>query len=162
MTSESNVSTLLEEDVFRQIVAKTPLISVDLIVRNKQEQVLLGLRLNRPAQGYWFVPGGRIRKDERIEAAFRRLTITELGCAYVIDNARFLGVYEHFYDDNFYDKNFTTHYVVLGYEILIQENELNLPKEQHAKYRWNTIEQIISDPSVHDNTKLYFKYPYNG
>lgn len=162
MTSESNVSTLLEKDVFRQIVAKTPLISVDLIVRNKKEQVLLGLRLNRPAQGYWFVPGGRIRKDERIEAAFRRLTIAELGCACVIDNARFLGVYEHFYDDNFSDKNFTTHYVVLGYEILIQENELNLPKEQHAKYRWNTIEQIISDPSVHDNTKLYFKYPSNG
>lgn len=158
MTSESNVSTWLEKDVFRQIVANTPLISLDLIVCNEKGQALLGLRLNRPAQGYWFVPGGRIRKDERIEVAFRRLTLEELGYECLIDDARFLGVYEHFYDDNFSDKKFTTHYVVLGYEILIKENVLKLSKEQHARYRWNTAEQIISDPLVHDNTKLYFKH----
>lgn len=159
MTSESNVSLRLERNVFRQIVENTPLISLDLIVCNKKGEVLLGSRLNRPAQGYWFVPGGRIRKDEQLEAAFRRLTIEELGRECAIDDARFLGVYEHFYDDNFSGEDFTTHYVVLGYELHLDEDVLSLPKEQHAKYLWNTAEQIIRDPLVHDNTKLYFKRP---
>lgn len=48
-------------------------------MENTQGQVLLGQRLNRPAQGYWFVPGGRIHKDETMTQAFARLTKEELG-----------------------------------------------------------------------------------
>ncbi|WP_082016616.1 NUDIX domain-containing protein [Cupriavidus sp. IDO] len=36
-------------------------------------------RRNPPAQDSWFVPGGRIRKDEPIAAALRRLLQEELG-----------------------------------------------------------------------------------
>ncbi len=69
----------LDELTFKTVVASTPLVSMDLIVRNKRDQVLLGLRTNRPAQGFWFVPGGRICKDETFEQAFVRLTEMELG-----------------------------------------------------------------------------------
>ena len=47
---------MLELETFKTVVASTPLVSIDLIVRNRQGQVLLGLRTNRPAQGGWFVP----------------------------------------------------------------------------------------------------------
>ena len=70
---------MLSLEIFKTVVASTPLVSIDLIIRNSQEQVLLGLRNNRPTQGYWFVPGGRIQKDERLENAFRRLVSVELG-----------------------------------------------------------------------------------
>ncbi|KDS03655.1 glycosyl transferase in colanic acid biosynthesis [Salmonella enterica subsp. enterica serovar Heidelberg str. RI-11-014316] len=40
------------------MVRATPLISLDFIVENGQGEILLGQRLNRPAQGYWFVAGG--------------------------------------------------------------------------------------------------------
>jgi colanic acid biosynthesis protein WcaH len=43
---------------FKKIVESTPLISIDLVVRNDQGSVLLGKRTNRPAQNFWFVPGG--------------------------------------------------------------------------------------------------------
>ncbi|MBJ6922853.1 GDP-mannose mannosyl hydrolase, partial [Vibrio cholerae] len=46
----------LDELTFKTVVASTPLVSMDLIVRNRYGQVLLGLRTNRPAQGFWFVP----------------------------------------------------------------------------------------------------------
>ena len=79
----------LDKTQFQQIVAAMPLISIDLIVRNELGQVLLGRRLNRPAQGFWFVPGGRVRKDERLNDAFWRLTEEELGIAVSRDIARF-------------------------------------------------------------------------
>ncbi len=85
---------------FAGIVRDTPLISIDLIV-SYQDKFLFGRRCNEPAKDYWFVPGGRIRKDERISKAFYRLTNIELGTHLPISGAEFQGVYEHHYDTNF-------------------------------------------------------------
>ncbi|MEX6299961.1 GDP-mannose mannosyl hydrolase [Providencia huaxiensis] len=143
-------------DTFKTIVASTPLVSIDLVICNSKNQALLGLRNNRPAQGYWFVPGGRICKDETFDIAFQRLTVGELGIDYNINNAKFIGHYQHLYQDNFSDDNFSTHYVVLGY--LIKEDlDLNkLPLEQHRNYRWWNIDELLNSFEVHDNTKAYF------
>jgi len=40
-----------------EIIEATPLVSIDLVIRNPSNKVLLGKRNNRPAMGYWFVPG---------------------------------------------------------------------------------------------------------
>lgn len=149
-------SHLLDKTQFQEIVAATPLISIDLIVRNQQGQILLGRRLNRPAQGFWFVPGGRVRKDERLDTAFLRLTQEELGFATSRDRTRFLGPYEHFYADNFSGEDFSTHYVVLGYELAWQGQHNALPVSQHDQYRWFSVNELLQDPSVHQHTKDYF------
>lgn len=146
----------LDKTQFQQMVAATPLISIDLIVRNEFGQILLGRRLNRPAQGFWFVPGGRVRKDERLNDAFWRLTEEELGIAASRDNARFLGPYEHFYADNFSGEDFSTHYVVLGYEVAWQGTQDALPLSQHDQYRWCSVNELLQDPSVHQHSKDYF------
>lgn len=150
----------LETELFKSVVANTPLISVDLIVSNPQDQVLLGKRVNRPAQGYWFVPGGRVRKDERLADAFARLVNEELGLTtYSLQDALFLGPFEHFYTDNFSGNDFSTHYVVLGYEIDFDTDTLpkQLPKDQHHVYRWFSISELINSSDVHFHTKQYFK-----
>lgn len=158
MTSVSKTSWL-DSESFCQVVAGTPLVSIDLIVRNVTGQVLLGQRLNRPAQGYWFVPGGRIRKDESMGAAFERLTQEELGQAWSISDAKFLGPFEHFYADNFSGSDFSTHYVVLGYEIQLNAVDLIcLPVTQHETYHWFDIEALIQSEVVHPHTKLYFSH----
>ncbi len=159
MTSEIKPSLWLNRDEFRQIVAGTPLISIDLIVRNEQAQVLLGLRLNRPAQGYWFVPGGRIRKNEGMSEAFARLTTEELGCQLSLSTATFLGPFEHFYTDNFSGSDFSTHYVVLGYELELRTSSMTgLPVEQHGAYRWFDLDEVMQSELVHPHTKLYFSH----
>jgi len=146
----------LDKETFRTVVRSTPLISIDLVIMNSQQQALLGLRTNRPAQGYWFVPGGRILKDESMAEAFRRLSQAELGISAEIGDAQFLGVYEHFYTDNFSGTDFPTHYVVLGYR-LIMDLELDaLPDAQHQQYRWCDVDALMSDDAVHENTKAYF------
>ncbi|EHY0935666.1 GDP-mannose mannosyl hydrolase [Vibrio cholerae] len=150
----------LDELTFKTVVASTPLVSMDLIIRNKRDQVLLGLRTNRPAQGFWFVPGGRICKDETFEQAFIRLTEVELGQPTALSQARFLGPYQHLYDDNFSGTQFSTHYVVLGYQIDCDIELDTLPAEQHQHYRWWDVEELLSSELVHPNTKAYFSDNY--
>lgn len=103
----------LPEGQFRQVISSTPLVSIDLIVMHEQ-QVLLGKRLNRPAQGFWFVPGGRICKNELLEEAFQRLTLAELGVELDYSQARLLGAFDHFYSDSVFGELPSTHYVALG------------------------------------------------
>ena len=143
-------------DIFKTVVAHTPLISIDLIVRAPDGRVLLGKRCNRPAQGYWFVPGGRIAKDESFEQAYERLLQVELGCSSDQVERRFLGVYQHFYDDNFSGEDFSTHYVVLGYEVQLKEELAELPDEQHSEYCWMKTPELLENDNVHRHSKWYF------
>ena len=147
---------MLELESFKSVVSSTPLVSIDLVVRNCREQVLLGLRNNRPAQGYWFVPGGRIRKDESINLAFKRLTAEELNVECSLNQASFLGPYEHFYQDNFSGTDFTTHYVVLAYELSLDFDLDNLPASQHRDYRWFSETELLANDRVHQNSTAYF------
>ncbi|MDN8555940.1 GDP-mannose mannosyl hydrolase [Citrobacter werkmanii] len=156
MTFANKPADMLEQVQFQEVVAATPLISIDLIVRNSLGQVLLGLRLNRPAQGFWFVPGGRVRKDESLDDAFMRLANEELGITYIRAHATFLGPYEHFYDDNFSGDSFSTHYIVLGYELRCEGLGHKLPVNQHERYRWFDVSELINDPNVHQYSKNYF------
>ena len=91
----------LRHEDFATVVRSTPLISIDLIVENAHGEFLLGKRLNRPAQGYWFVPGGRVQKDEPLRAAFERLTDAELGLRLPLSVPGFSGVWRPLFAANF-------------------------------------------------------------
>ena len=70
---------MLPKEVLIEVVRSAPLVSIDLIARRPDGAVLLGYRRNRPAQGFWFVPGGRILKGERMAEALVRIVRRELG-----------------------------------------------------------------------------------
>ena len=148
----------LRHEEFLQVVERTPLVSIDLIVRDAGGRVLLGRRTNEPARGCWFVPGGRIHKDERIATAFRRITAAELGKPFDIADANFIGVFEHLYPTNFAAKpGVGTHYVVLAYELGIDDLPEDLPADQHGEFQWFDVRRIVKDEAVHENTRAYFR-----
>lgn len=146
----------LDNETFATVLDSTPLVSIDLVVRNPKDDILLGQRLNKPAQGYWFVPGGRIRKNETLASAFRRLTGAELGTVYDIGNAKLLGPFDHIYDDSVLGGQITTHYVAIAYEIVVEELA-ELPDEQHNAYKWLSQSELLDWTDVHENTKAYFR-----
>lgn len=154
--ADSRKGAWLDAKAFESVVASTPLISIDLLVKNEQGQYLLGLRTNRPAQGFWFVPGGRVQKNESLDAAFLRLTEEELGIALERGTADFVGVYEHFYQDSIFGEDVSTHYVVLAYRLILKESDIRLSAVQHKDTQWLSGNVILTDPSVHHYTKLYF------
>ena len=147
----------LNKDEFALVVRNTPLVSIDVIIRNPDQCVLVGLRTNEPAKGKWFVPGGVVRKHERLADAFARIVKAEIGLAASIENAKFLGVYEHLYDSNvFGEEEFGTHYVVLAHELNLDHQPPIVSDWQHNGFRWMTPAELISSPDVHENTRAYF------
>src|SRR5215472_5861661 len=105
-------------DEFAQVVRNTALVAIDLIIRDPDQCVLVGLRTNEPAKGKWFVPGGIVRKYELLADAFARIVKAEIGLEASIGDTKFIGVFEHLYDSNvFGNEDFGTHYVVLAHQL---------------------------------------------
>ena len=144
------------------MIARAPLVAVDLVLVRDGKEVLLGLRRNRPAQGFWFVPGGRIRKNEKMADALLRVAGDELGLADALRNGalrpRLIGGFEHFYPDCFAgDCAVSTHYVVLGHRLDVPAGfDLPLVDDQHAAFRWWPIDEALGAAEVHRFTKDYF------
>lgn len=145
----------LANNVFETIVTNTPLISIDLLVENEQGEFLLGLRKNRPAQGYWFVPGGRVLKNESLDQAFKRLTKLELGLELERNQVDFKGVYEHFYQNSVFDEHSSTHYIVLAHKVKLLSRSVKLDENQHSDYQWVDPGEL-SKVKVHKYTIDYF------
>ena len=116
------------------------------------------MRNNEPAKGFYFVPGGMILKNERLEQAFARLLETETNFSAKFGEARLIGAYEHFYANNrFGEEGYGTHYVVLGYELKIADGFGVKPDHQHRELRWWPTAELLASAQVHDNAKAYFR-----
>jgi len=153
---EATKCPVLPDQDFLRVVDATPLVSIDLILRNARGEVLLGRRLNRPARDSWFVPGGRIRKNERVREALHRISEREIGV--LIEEAELLGVFDHIYEDNFLGaEGVNTHYVVLGFTSRLPDGVKLTPDEQHGELRWWPVAEVLSSPVVHQNTRAYFE-----
>ena len=147
----------MDKKRFLDVIDAAPLVSIDLVVEDCRGQVLLGKRVNRPAQGYWFVPGGRIRKNETLAAAIKRISLAELGVEMTLDRAELLGAYDHIYDDNFSgEEGINTHYVALAHKVKVGEDFALKSDEQHSDMQWWSKERLLDDSTVHQNTKNYF------
>jgi len=152
---------VLDQQVFLSVVDVAPLVAVDFVVVKGGREVLLGYRNNRPARGFWFVPGGRILKNEKIGDALIRVGQKELGLGEKLASGeiqpRLLGAFEHFYADCFAgDVGISTHYVVLGHRFDVPVNfAIPTTDEQHAEFRWWPIERAVQSPEVHQFTKDY-------
>ena len=144
---------MLDNQTFKIVLNSTPLISIDLLVK-KDNKILLGKRINKPAQGYLFSIGGRVYKNQTIDSAMIRIAKNELNVELKL-TPRFIGAFEHFYDDSIYE-DVSTHYVNLAYEFEI-EKTLNLPTEHHSEYQWLAIDELLKSKQVHKYVKDYFK-----
>jgi colanic acid biosynthesis protein WcaH len=144
---------MLDDATFKTVLDSTPLISIDILLK-KGGKVLLGKRVNKPAQGYFFSTGGRINKNESIDNAMVRVALNELNIE-LKSIPKFIGVFEHFYDDSIY-KDVSTHYVNIAYEYEVEEIP-DLPTEQHSEYQWFAIDELLESKQVHKYTKDYFR-----
>jgi colanic acid biosynthesis protein WcaH len=154
---------MLNKEDFYSVVEKTPLVSVDFIIKNNGK-ILLGHRNNNPARGTYFTPGGVIFKDERVIDAISRVLWDELGIEYdlITSNIEFNGVFNHMYPNNFKDESFGTHYVCLSYiinlELPIEEYGISISDSQHDDIEWRGTEAIINANDVHPLVKEMINY----
>ena len=68
----------IPESLYKKIIRVMPIPCVDAVII-KGDNFLLGKRTNKPARGQWFVIGGRIFIDEKLEEAIFRHIKKETG-----------------------------------------------------------------------------------
>ena len=153
---------LLPAAQFAQACEALPLVSIDLVLTDPEQRLLLGLRQNAPARDWWFTPGGRIRKNEALADARRRVAAEELGLPdETVQRARLMGAWDHFYPDSAFDPEVSTHYVNLALWLPLSADEAarlrlgNGAGQQHAAWRWMPLAQACNDPSVHAHVQVY-------
>ncbi len=69
----------LPEDIFLFISRTTPMINVDLLIKNEKGETLLTWRDDKYYGPGWHIPGGIIRYKERIKDRIRKVARNELG-----------------------------------------------------------------------------------
>lgn len=69
----------LPEDIFLFLTRVTPMINVDLLIKNKSSQTLLTWRDDGVVYSGWHVPGGIIRYKETISDRIKAVALIELG-----------------------------------------------------------------------------------
>ena len=138
------------DDVWAEVVKHMPIPSVDLVVRCA-DGILLAKRQNEPAKGEWFVPGGRVRKGERLSEAVERVAQEELGVGVSIEER--LGAYDHLYDTSDVDGSGGKHYVANGF-LVTPETEAFSLDAQHSDF---SIFAVDSLPDLHPYVEAYLR-----
>jgi colanic acid biosynthesis protein WcaH len=154
----------LSEENFSSACAALPLVSIDFMITRPGHQgreLLLGLRNNRPAQGWWFTPGGRIRKNEALATALRRVAQEELELSVDwLGRAQLLGAWDHFYSDSAFDPRVSTHYVNLPHALHLTVDEAQAVQppcghgHQHQTWIWMPVEQARTEECVHEYVRM--------
>jgi colanic acid biosynthesis protein WcaH len=71
---------MIPQELYNQILKNIPIACVDVAIV-AQGSVLLVRRKDAPAQGQWWVPGGRVLKGEMMKATAHRKAKEEVGIA---------------------------------------------------------------------------------
>lgn len=76
----------LPEEVFLFLSRMTPLVNVDLLIRDADKGFLLTWREDLHYGAGWHVPGGIVRFKEKLEHRIRETARLELGAAVVVES----------------------------------------------------------------------------
>lgn len=82
---------MINKKVYKQILDLMPICCVDLVLYNKGK-ILLAKRKNNPAKDQWWVPGGRVLKNEKLTDSVKRKAKDELGVD--VNIKKVIGIYE--------------------------------------------------------------------
>ena len=118
---------LIEKDLYSKIREVIPTLCVDMVVTNWRNEFLLIKRTQSPAKGQWWLPGGRVFKNETLQQAVLRKAREEIGVDVTFRN--FISVEETiFKKDNVHTVNAVFHVTYYGTDINLDET--------HSTYVW--------------------------
>jgi colanic acid biosynthesis protein WcaH len=138
----------IPSELYNQIVENVPIPCVDLVLVNNGK-VLLLLRKNKPAKNEWFLPGGRVLKNETLDKAVARKAKEEAGIEVIIKGK--IGGYETIFKDGIFDNLKTgTHTINVAFLVVPKDPsaQINIDKN-HEDFKW--IDKV--EPSFHPYIK---------
>lgn len=92
---------LIPSSVYKDIVCNVPIACVDVVVISHDSKILLVRRTQKPKQGFFWFPGGRLFHGETLEQCALRKVKEETGLEVSLWNC--LGTFETFFEDSEFD-----------------------------------------------------------
>jgi colanic acid biosynthesis protein WcaH len=118
---------------YKKFLEQMPVVCIDAIIMNNKGQYLLIKRKNEPLKGDYWVPGGRLLKNETLNDAVLRKVKEELG----IDShiVMPIGVYEDFFDKSPLNPENGLHTISIVYLIIAGSENICID-EQSDDWGW--------------------------
>ena len=132
---------------YKTIHQSVPIACIDLVIV-KNNKVLLCKRTNKPVQGQFWLPGGRIYKGETFSQTVERKLLQETGL--VPRKIKKLDVEETLFEDGPFES--PTHTINVVYLVLPKKGEI-LNDTQHDEYLWADLKT----KGLHPYVKKYIK-----
>ena len=132
-------------ELYKQIHASLPIPCVDAVILNTNKEVLLCHRLNKPAQGTWWFPGGRVLKGETMEDAIVRKVKQETNLD--VDIVKQLGTDQTMFPDGPFGG--PTHTINTVFLVTIKDHTDIHPDIQSDQIQWFT--------TIPENSPEYIK-----
>ena len=136
----------IPKPLFRNIHRVLPVLCVDIVVTHGRKFLLVE-RKNAPAKGFWWPPGGRLLKNERIIDAVQRKLREETGLTG--GSPQLLGAAEHFSNPGYF-KGFGSHTVVFVFKIEASSFSTVKLDSQSSKSGWFSAINPSWHPYVRD------------
>lgn len=142
----------IPDEEYVKILRYMPVCCVDLVIHHKGK-VLLVYRRRDPAKNKWWLPGGRIYKNEKFEEAAYRKAIEETGLKIKIKKK--LGSYDYFdKKSSFKQIKNGVHTPVIGFLVeTVKENQPIKIDSTSSDYKW--IDRI--EEELHPYVKKVLK-----
>lgn len=142
----------IAEPLYREIVDRVPICTVDLALFNSDAtQALVFRRRDPPFEKQWFTLGGRLRKNETLQECAIRLGREEAGLALSPEGLFFGGVFEEIHDRSRFP-GVAYHCVNICWGYLLERSPAIRLDRQHDEYAWRLVADSSFAPLL--NTKL--------
>lgn len=134
---------------FKKIMKLVPICTVDIVLLNlKKNKILLCKRKNKPLNGLFFTNGGRLFKNEELDAAAVRIAHEELGITLNKTDIVLGGILNQINDTSIF-KNINYHVMDVFFECIIDESIKITLDNQHSTYKWFSV----NDKSLHPDVR---------
>ena len=141
----------INDELYKNIIDKTIIQTLDIIYINSKNKILLGIRNNEPLKWVFYIPWWRRFKNETILESAKRKSKEELNIDIDINKLTFLWVYDDIFYNSIYE-NIWTHCspITFIYKLSdVEEKNIKLDS-QHNEFKFFDI----NDKNIHDMVKI--------
>ena len=139
----------ISKGLYKKVLENMPVFCVDVIIED-DKKVFLVRRKNEPCKNQWWVPGGRLYKNEKTQDAAIRKAREETGLD--VEVIKQVGFYEPMFKEAQLGVKTGTHNPVVVYLLRTKFNQDIHLDEQSSDYRW--IDRIETDMDDYMKTIL--------
>jgi colanic acid biosynthesis protein WcaH len=125
---------MIPTERYKQIIEVLPILCVDIVIRNHNNEYLLIKRANEPLKGQWWVIGGRVLKGETLAQAALRKAREELGVH--IHDLSLIGCYEDANESNPFGMPTPLHSVSVVFSAVIGQNQQIKLDDQSSDWKY--------------------------